>query len=335
MANRPVPIVLPTQGRAVNDPLQVANTGMNMMQVFAQLAQAKREQEQAQAAEAQRLSLQDLVRQSLTTPGVQQEDVPLGVLPGSTKQYNIPQLSQPSQTPQQRFAIEALAQGGKDMSPDLFKSLLGMVQPETPTPTGADSPFGKIDVSKFTPESVATFERTGKQSDLRVVPGSTASPDNTTFQNEKNLRGEFIKASGDFVKIRDSFNKIRAVADNPSAAGDLSIIFSYMKILDPPSTVREGEQASAANAAGVPERIKNIYNRVLTGERLTPDQRKDFVNQANKLFETSKTSHSKTEKEYRRLAKNYKVNPENVIVDMENDPVVIEKQRLMNKYGLE
>ena len=85
--------------------------------------------------------------------------------------------------------------------------------------------------------------------------------------------------------ISSAFSKIKSAGENPSAAGDLSLIFSYMKILDPGSTVREGEFANAQNAAGVPDQIRNLYERVRTGERLNPDQRKDFVGQAKNLYQ--------------------------------------------------
>ncbi len=87
---------------------------------------------------------------------------------------------------------------------------------------------------------------------------------------------------------REAFTQIQTVADaDPSAAGDLSLIFSYMKILDPPSTVREGEQALAEQARGVPDGIRNLYNKLLTGERLTPEQRADFATKSEDVYRSA------------------------------------------------
>jgi len=61
-----------------------------------------------------------------------------------------------------------------------------------------------------------------------------------------------------------------------------------MKILDPASVVRETEFANAQNAAGVPDQIRNMYNRALRGERLGEAQRDDFVNSAKKLVVSQK-----------------------------------------------
>lgn len=139
--------------------------------------------------------------------------------------------------------------------------------------------------------------------------------DPTKLSDVAGIRKEFTTQSQDFVKIRDAYNKIEAAASEPSAAGDLAMIFGYMKILDPISAVREGEQASAANAASVPERVRAQYNRALTGERLTDEIRKDFLGQSRKLFSTQARTHLALENQYRDLAKRNSMRPEDIVVD--------------------
>jgi hypothetical protein len=58
-----------------------------------------------------------------------------------------------------------------------------------------------------------------------------------------------------------------------------------MKVLDPGSTVREGEFANAQNAAGVPDRIRNLFNNWSKGQRLDENQRQDFITQAKKIVD--------------------------------------------------
>ena len=89
---------------------------------------------------------------------------------------------------------------------------------------------------------------------------------------------------------QEQLNKVLAGAEQDSAAGDVSLIFTFMKVLDPTSVVREGEQATAANAAGIPSRVRNAFNKALTGEKLSLEQRKDFVSTAIKLFQTNQKS---------------------------------------------
>jgi len=89
----------------------------------------------------------------------------------------------------------------------------------------------------------------------------------------------------DYKNVVISYNTISSAAENPSAAGDLSLIFQYMKVLDPGSTVREGEFANAQNAAGVPDRIRNMFNNWSKGQRLDEKQRQDFITQAKKIVD--------------------------------------------------
>lgn len=107
------------------------------------------------------------------------------------------------------------------------------------------------------------------------------------------LADDYEKASGDYSKQVGAYNRMVASAQDPSPAGDLSLIFNYMKVLDPGSTVREGEFATAANSGTIGDKIANIYNKVASGERLTTQQRTDFLNQSKKLY----TSASKQQKQ--------------------------------------
>jgi hypothetical protein len=98
---------------------------------------------------------------------------------------------------------------------------------------------------------------------------------------------DFMKNTKGEQTILNGHKQLQAIAADPSAAGDISLIFSYMRMLDPLSVVREGEFATAQNAASVPDRVRNAYNKALKGERLNPDQRKDFINTAGKLADTA------------------------------------------------
>lgn len=96
-----------------------------------------------------------------------------------------------------------------------------------------------------------------------------------------------------FKPVRAAFLKVKQSAEKPSAAGDLALVFNYMKILDPGSVVREGEfktaadatawlQKSEADGVAIPAPIAQAIRKLKDGTILTDDQRKDFVNIARK-----------------------------------------------------
>lgn len=142
------------------------------------------------------------------------------------------------------------------------------------------------------------------------------------------LRREFnsMKQVKDFGEVQAQYEKVKATAGDPSAAGDLSAIFAYMKMLDPGSTVREGEFANAEKAAGVPERVLNHYNRVLKGERLAPEQRADFVRQAEKLYGVHRKQYAEQVARYRGLAQKRGADPDDVIAALVDEAPAVPKK---------
>lgn len=197
---------------------------------------------------------------------------------------------------------------------------------------GPDTPADKIGLAKNDPRYAAYNEwyakneqdtAAAKINELKSAAAKNYNEASTPkgpqpVTVEGQLRGEFDQKTKDFVTIRDAYGKITETARNPSPAGDISLIFSYMKLLDPGSTVREGEYATAQNAASVPEQIRAKFNKALQGETLTPSQRADFVKQAGTLFGSQLKTYQQDEERYKQLAQNYGVSPGNVTYDRSN-----------------
>lgn len=127
---------------------------------------------------------------------------------------------------------------------------------------------------------------------------------------ETKFRTEYNNQTKPFQEVKSAYSRVLASED--SAVGDLSLIFGYMKMLDPGSVVREGEFATAQNAAGVPERIQNIYNRVISGERLNASQRNSFKGQAKKLYDSAGEQETVVRQGIERIAKGYGLNTANI-----------------------
>jgi len=107
------------------------------------------------------------------------------------------------------------------------------------------------------------------------IKASLAKPAN-------DLRKEFIALPSvkDFNKVYAAYKKVEKASRGDTAADDIALIFGYMKILDPGSTVREGEFATAEKAGGVDTQIVNLYNKLRKGTRLTAPQRDEFLDSA-------------------------------------------------------
>lgn len=118
-----------------------------------------------------------------------------------------------------------------------------------------------------------------------------SKPKEADVQNQVNtLRKDITTAGKAFELVKAANNRITKTGNKGTPASDISLVFNFMKMNDPGSTVREGEFATAQNAEGVPGRVVNLYNQMLDGTRLNPAQRKDFIQQSNGLFLSQRDS---------------------------------------------
>lgn len=153
----------------------------------------------------------------------------------------------------------------------------------------------------------------------QVVRPGQPRPD-TNMDPETKLRTEFSGRLKDFTTVQDAYGRIVASVENratnpndKSPASDIALVFGYMKMLDPGSVVREGEYATAQNAAGIPERIRNAYNKAVDGEFLDPKQRGDMLSTAQRLYKRARSSAEAEGKRYRELATSYGLNADRVV----------------------
>lgn len=196
----------------------------------------------------------------------------------------------------------------------------------------ADIPVAAIDTQDPTgaTDQQRALERIKATGDQNVRAATVAAERAAAAAARKNLgdltpaqasavfkyQDDFARDSKGFVGIRDAYQRVVTAAKKPDAAGDLSLIFGYMKMLDPNSVVREQEFANAQNAAGVPDQVRNLYNRALSGERLNPNQRQQFVGQARQLFDVAKRNQAQVSQQYSRRAQKFGIDPLFVVEDL-------------------
>lgn len=147
------------------------------------------------------------------------------------------------------------------------------------------------------------------------------------------LSDDFYNQSKDYFSVASSFQNIATMAQrinqsrkagSDSPASHIGMVFNFMKMQDPQSTVREGEQAQAANAGGVSDRVRNLYNRLLLGGRLSDEQVKDFSQTAKKLYEEQLKNQQGRVKDFSDRAVQFGVPP--AIVVREPDPHIGETE---------
>jgi len=212
-----------------------------------------------------------------------------------------------------KLAVETrLKEIDEKFAPQKFLADLGLTAAQTASARGsAEASRASAAASRATTAREAA--QTG-QIRAGIIP-SEKRP-----EAEGKLRKEYSDQTKSYQDVKSAYSRITASQNN--AAGDLSLIFNYMKMLDPGSTVREGEFASAQNATGVPDRILNKYNNIIAGERLNPNQRQQFIGQAKTLYTQARVQENTVRKGVERIAKGYGLDPQNIFYEaVESTPV--------------
>lgn len=147
-------------------------------------------------------------------------------------------------------------------------------------------------------------------------------------EQEGKLRAELRAAPEikDYAVIYPSYRKVQQIAEldaatkgaGVSAADDMSLIFSYMKLLDPNSTVREGEYAAAEKTRGWTDEVRALYNKAWSGQKLDSTQRQHFAEAAARAVQPHKEGFDRVNEYYRRLARGYSVDPAKVVMSVED-----------------
>tara|TARA_R110002020_G_scaffold318340_1_gene533995 strand:+ start:1165 stop:2448 length:1284 start_codon:yes stop_codon:yes gene_type:complete len=138
------------------------------------------------------------------------------------------------------------------------------------------------------------------------------------FDRSDKLSDDFRAGSKDFIVSRDSMKRILDAANDPSPFGDLSIIFSAMKVLDPNSVVRESEFKTVADAAPLLVRLgfsRDKVEAMTAGNKLTDAQRADVVGTVLKFYNSATSSQNELQNFYATRATQSGLKPEDVIFD--------------------
>ncbi len=199
----------------------------------------------------------------------------------------------------------------KGLGKEGYKALVEGKGPEKGTFSIKETPTGFVrlnsatgDVTQIANDSIAAKTQREKQKEELT---KELKAQETTFQRGTTIRNRYDKKTGDFNKVRDAYGRIEVSATDPSPAGDMALIFNFMKMLDPASVVRESEYATAQNAGSIPNKVKAAYNKAINGEGLTAEMRKDFVGRAKALMKRAESQQKKDRAETIRLGKQWNV----------------------------
>jgi hypothetical protein len=128
------------------------------------------------------------------------------------------------------------------------------------------------------------------------------------FNDQKTIQS--LSTAGSFF---NAMTELGVGTKKYTPSDDIALVYSFMKTLDPTSTVGPTEYATASKAGGVPEAVRNTYNRLKDGEFLTDEQRRNFIETARKNYLGIAKEAEAVASRYRTMAKDRGI-PETLIV---------------------
>jgi hypothetical protein len=151
-----------------------------------------------------------------------------------------------------------------------------------------------------------------------IESGGTPLTAEQRLQREAGLRDEFRALARPLLDMGDSLARIEA--SRPTPEGDISLIYQFMRMLDPGSVVREGEFAQVGRANGLPTQVQAFFNRIMGGGQLTPEMRSAIIAQSRELMAAQLDRHTYIQRQYGDMARRLGLNPDNIMIDFGRPP---------------
>ncbi len=121
------------------------------------------------------------------------------------------------------------------------------------------------------------------------------------------MRDDFRTEMKAYNEAQAFYERGRAAAqggpEQMTGADDIALVFSFMKLLDPTSVVRETEYATAANAAGVPSHVQAMWNNLVGGGKLDLEGRRQLLDQMERQYAITRQNQEAAREHYGQIAK--------------------------------
>lgn len=166
-----------------------------------------------------------------------------------------------------------------------------------------------------------------------VLATGTDSGASQNIVQEKNLRTEFNNqlAVKNFMDLQKDYNNSLAIFEEAKRRGmnnetrsaiDQALIFTFNKMLDPTSAVREGEYARTVEGQALLNRVGGFVSRLQQGGAgITDADREAMVNASNVLYKEAQKTYNETARFYTALANDYGLNPERIVRIPASEPM--------------
>ena len=173
---------------------------------------------------------------------------------------------------------------------------------------------GQANTAAIAAANRSTTERGQDITAQTALAGQQANSGKAAKQNTAALRKEFrgLPSVKDYEASLPVIESARNAPDTP--AGDLQVVYSVGKILDPNSVVREGELQLTQNATPFLQKIIGKARGELQGQgRLTPQTRKDLMDMLDQRVGGYKQAYARDYDTYSQYGRDIGADPSQIV----------------------
>lgn len=149
---------------------------------------------------------------------------------------------------------------------------------------------------------------------------ATAAKTQDNFDNLTTLITKYKPLNDEVSTLQQGFAAIKGFDlnhTNPST--DQALIFSFMKVLDPASVVREKEYATAQNNASLLDTFAANWKKAIDGDGiLTIKQRKNIIDEMNRLYKNKSGEYQKQIDQAKSVGTAYGIDPSFYITPLDS-----------------
>jgi hypothetical protein len=165
-----------------------------------------------------------------------------------------------------------------------------------------------------------------------IAQGQTSIA-NTAFGQKDKLRSDYqalapVKTYNEFLPAL-----FKALQAPDNAQGDLAVLYSFSKAMDPTTGVREGEQTMARNTASLEQQAQVWAGRVEQGQRLPPAVRQQFVETMRETGRQYARSYGQQRQFYTDLAHRNGYDPAEIVGPDAYSPFASAEQSYVTEHG--
>jgi len=179
-----------------------------------------------------------------------------------------------------------------------------------------DTPQGRIAVPKYPDAGGAAVGARPVTVDGQPAMGAAGHAAlEQTRSAELKAQTHYDQLALPYRQVRDAMGRITATEGENTPAGGLSLLYAYMKMLDPDTGIRNEEVRNAESLGGLPGQAYRWIAHLKGDNPLPPKVQQDFLASAKKLYTQYRKDYEDVAEQYRALVTRQGLNPDNVVLD--------------------